>query len=489
VPPKELLDSSPLVLQGIFDEFFLGHPNDPPEWIPYDPAVNGRVDIYGYYWKAPVAIKTHPPSAMVGTPVTFDGSASYGFRNVLGVLVPDITYIASYDWDFGDLTPHGAGAIVVHTYTSTGIFTVTLTVTDLDGKTGSVSQPINIFSTWNLYLVIIGSPGDLVLLNPGPPGPLDPPVAYGPGTYTLVYNPGVTVTATMIPNAGEDFNWVIDVTPGTSNPMLPIWMISPHWVTVNFFYINIDVYIGPGTGAYPSPYGGQGHNRIADMFEPQKTVCVWIKVTWNGEPVQTKIVTIIVLSPHNLHDFSRTAITDANGMAYIEFGLPWPCDNPWDEIFGIWQIVTKVDIRSTVYEDTVWFKVYWLLEIVSVVTDKATYTKGDWVDAIVVYRTWRMQPFNTVLEITVYDDLDVPIGSTRGNFYNLGWGDYNEERFWACTFKYYLEELEIKIPKWAFVGTGKVYANAFHFDPQNPYNMGVPMCPEKMTTFTILKWP
>jgi len=62
----------------------------------------------------------------VGTPVTFNGSRSYD---------PDEDgYIASGHWDFGDGTNFTA-KIVAHTYSKSGIYTVTLTVTDNNGDT------------------------------------------------------------------------------------------------------------------------------------------------------------------------------------------------------------------------------------------------------------------------------------------------------------------------------------------------------------------
>jgi PKD repeat protein len=54
--------------------------------------------------------------------ITFDGTGSYD---------PDGT-ITDYSWDFGDRKT-GTGPTVVHKYTKTGIFTVTLTVTDDSG--------------------------------------------------------------------------------------------------------------------------------------------------------------------------------------------------------------------------------------------------------------------------------------------------------------------------------------------------------------------
>jgi gliding motility-associated-like protein len=44
--------------------------------------------------------------------------------------VPDIV---SYDWDFGDTTPHGSGASISHVYTQAGLYTVTLIITDING--------------------------------------------------------------------------------------------------------------------------------------------------------------------------------------------------------------------------------------------------------------------------------------------------------------------------------------------------------------------
>lgn len=62
---------------------------------------------------------------------TFNGSGSSD---------PDGT-IASYAWNFGDGTT-GSGVSVTHTFPSAGTYTVTLTVTDNEGATGSTSQNV-----------------------------------------------------------------------------------------------------------------------------------------------------------------------------------------------------------------------------------------------------------------------------------------------------------------------------------------------------------
>jgi len=73
----------------------------------------------------PVADANGPYSGDVGENITFDGSGSYD---------PDGT-IVSWHWDFGDTTT-GSGETTTHAYSSTGNYTVTLTVTDNDGGTG-----------------------------------------------------------------------------------------------------------------------------------------------------------------------------------------------------------------------------------------------------------------------------------------------------------------------------------------------------------------
>lgn len=158
VAPEELLATSDIKLVGVFDEFFLGHPNKYPEpdYLPYSSPINATVNIYGYYWKPPVADFTWTPEEpTAAVPATFDASASYGYRNINGVPTQDPTYIKEYRWDWGDgNTNTTANPIITHNYTEPGDYNVTLRITDYDEKTNSTSDLVLVFETVNHTITV-----------------------------------------------------------------------------------------------------------------------------------------------------------------------------------------------------------------------------------------------------------------------------------------------------------------------------------------------
>jgi heat shock protein HslJ len=78
------------------------------------------------------AIINAPTEGLVDQPIPFDGSAS----------TPQDS-IASYAWDFGD-GMNAEGAIVEHAFSATGVYTVTLTVTDGGGDMNSTILGVTI---------------------------------------------------------------------------------------------------------------------------------------------------------------------------------------------------------------------------------------------------------------------------------------------------------------------------------------------------------
>jgi hypothetical protein len=83
----------------------------------------------------PRASFTHPATATVGDPVSFDASASCTSSSGLT--------ISDYSWEFGDGFG-GSGAQVTHTYQVPGMLTVQLSVLDSGGHLGGASVAIDV---------------------------------------------------------------------------------------------------------------------------------------------------------------------------------------------------------------------------------------------------------------------------------------------------------------------------------------------------------
>jgi PKD repeat protein len=88
-----------------------------------------------------ITVRAHPNADFTWSPlqpeedqtVTFDASAS----------TPDGGTITSYNWNFGD-GKFGTGKIITHAYTTAGTYTVTLNVTDSEGKWDAESKQITV---------------------------------------------------------------------------------------------------------------------------------------------------------------------------------------------------------------------------------------------------------------------------------------------------------------------------------------------------------
>ncbi len=85
------------------------------------------------FLQAPIASFTYSPHSYLqpGQQITFSATASGG------------TSPYSFAWSFGDTTS-GSGNLVTHTYSSSGYFQVTLTVTDSAGLTGKYAQTLSV---------------------------------------------------------------------------------------------------------------------------------------------------------------------------------------------------------------------------------------------------------------------------------------------------------------------------------------------------------
>lgn len=240
--------------------------------------------------------------------------------------------------------------------------------------------------------------------------------------------------------------------------------------------LQIDVYT-----QYPEPYGGQGANMPSDMFGPQQEVVLYAKVLYNLDPVQAKLVSFEIR--HGEFLIQGSNLTNSEGIAEYRFRIPWPCENATQRVFGIWDVIANVEVAEQIKNDMLQFKVYWLVEIVSVTPKQTDYVKvkgqPTTLEFEVVYRTYRVQPIPVTITVAAYDELNFFIGSANFNT-TVGWGTMEN---W-CQFKEYSTTLSFPMPSNAAVGTATVRANAFD---KLPWIGGVPYCPEKSAIFRIVR--
>ncbi|WP_167505890.1 FG-GAP-like repeat-containing protein [Desulfosediminicola flagellatus] len=116
------------------DQVFIGGDRCPVAQLPTQLSSDSNT--------APVAGFTADPTfGTIPLYVSFDGSLSYD---------PDADgSIVSYEWDYGD--GKGSGVTTSHTYNATGIYDVSLTVTDDYGFTDTTSQSITVGTSTTCY--------------------------------------------------------------------------------------------------------------------------------------------------------------------------------------------------------------------------------------------------------------------------------------------------------------------------------------------------
>jgi hypothetical protein len=229
--------------------------------------------------------------------------------------------------------------------------------------------------------------------------------------------------------------------------------------------------VGPAIDVY-TERGGQMPGAPSDAFGPQEEVCVFAKVTYNDEPVEYKPVAFEIIDPNGASRDYRTAFTDEFGIASVCFRIPWQGTGA-EDVFGTWTIVGTVSISEQTVTDTCAFKFGYILSFRSIIVEGSPLYKGDSLSVSADIQNIAFSSKDAFLTIVLYDNCGVPIGKETA--YITVFADDGLTPVFGIT-----------IPRWAFVGAGKVYVNLF---TGPPVIGGVPYCPEGVGTFEILKTP
>ena len=229
-------------------------------------------------------------------------------------------------------------------------------------------------------------------------------------------------------------------------------------------------------------FSGKGPNMPCDAFSPQEKVTLYAYASSNGDPIGNKLVSFEIHGPHNPYNnitFFRAALTDENGVAAISFRTPWPCEQAEEIIFGNWTAYARVEVAEMVATDMMQFLVGRLVEITSVETGtmqnsdwmpKDLFKKGECIGIKLTVKSIAFTDKTAAFTTVGYDCLGVPVAYWKVFSYTVHPGE--KDIIMYCY---------LFIPKWAFIGIGTIYANAYNTDLKAPY------CPETTCTFTVMK--
>jgi hypothetical protein len=225
------------------------------------------------------------------------------------------------------------------------------------------------------------------------------------------------------------------------------------------------------------PFSGKGPNMFSDAFSFGEDVQINAFTTYNKEPVSNILVGFEIIGPKNsFENFTsyRSALTNENGVATINFRTPYLTE----AALGIWTIFGSAKICDLVVNDSVLFKVGWIVEIVSIRTinwnhiSQEEFSRGSCMGVELGLKSISMTSKTASLTIAAYDLLNNPINSTELNNFIV---PPNETIAYAYLFLY--------LSKTAHIGIATVYANAY----TAPVALnGHRYCPEVSKQFSII---
>jgi hypothetical protein len=205
-----------------------------------------------------------------------------------------------------------------------------------------------------------------------------------------------------------------------------------------------------------------------------------------GAPVAQETIPFII-NDNGAQIASRTATTNADGIASVTYTLPWPSTNP-TSAFGIMNITSTVNLAGTILNDSCAFMYNYLLKTTSVIITNGNdpnspnapsfsrYT-GPTLSATVTIKTINWSTTSFYLTATMYDNNSVPVSYVSLPETINPAQSGNPDSANSQTFT-----INLSIPSYAFVGSAHIYVNIY---TKNPANLGVPLCPESSAPLVI----
>lgn len=261
-------------------------------------------------------------------------------------------------------------------------------------------------------------------------------------------------------------------------------MLTIGAILLSLTLTNIKIVSSNNTGSaidlftQKEPYSGIGPNMPSDAFGPQETVILYALVTYNELPLQDLLVAFYVQVPSN-KSFCRSAITNSSGIATINFTIPTPSVNiSENEVFGEWHTLANVMIDSECLQDSLAFRVDWIVKLISVraIDQDLSYRtnfgiNGD-VGIEITLRSIAMIVKSATIAVVIHDELGVPVNYSAIN-------DFQVQPNEKLVYMY----CKLSIPKWAFTGKATIFVSAL---TPGTNASAVPYCPTISTQFYIL---
>ncbi len=274
------IDTSYLESGGYYEGSIYLSSNGGDAEVRVEVKINGDTPIY---YRPVASFSYSPANVVINQVITFDASSSYDSDG-------DIT---EYRWDFGDGNST-IGKMVSYSYSSSGIYTVTLTVTDDDSYTDTETCGITVVSALPVHNTDTGKSYSMIQAA------IDDydtkaghTITVDSGTYTE--NVNVTKSITIRSTSGNHDDTIVQA----ANPYDNVFVVSANYVNLSSFTVK------GATGSYKAGINlnGADYCNITNINAVSNDISIRVKYSSNNAIIGNYAPTVV------LYDSSYNIIT------------------------------------------------------------------------------------------------------------------------------------------------------------------------------------